>query len=92
MEHKRRSCIVSISCNVAALTALVGETSVDVCVSGAVPEELTAPLVTLTSDELNVELGPVKEDTDATTLRNAQRRTNCIKGLAQSNRALYESQ
>lgn len=98
MEYKRRSCIILISCNVVALTVLVGETSVDV-VSDAAPadsEELTAPLdrgvVLITCGEpSNVELGPVRADTDATTLRNAQRRASRIKGLAQSNRALYES-
>jgi hypothetical protein len=88
MEDKRRSCIVSISCNVVALTVLVGKTSVDVGVSDtALAEEPIAPLLErgvalITCDELsNVELGPVKEDTDASTLRNAQR-TNRIKGLA----------
>ena len=87
MEYTRRSCIVSISCNVVALTVLVGKTSVDVRDAALAEEPAIALLergvALIPCDELsNVELGPVKEDTDATTLRNAQRRTNRIEVLA----------
>lgn len=87
MEYTRRSCIVWISCNVVALTVLVGKTSVDVRDAALAEEPAIALLergvALIPCDELsNVELGPVKEDTDATTLRNAQRRTNRIEVLA----------